>query len=207
MDELLKSVESLMEGEVGDAVRDRMREFEAMRDAQVDKVFEEMCFCLLTANYSAERAISIQEHMGCGFRTLPMRRLEARLRRLGYRFPHVRAKFICEARKHIDVLADIISEKEEQAAREWLADNVKGLGMKEASHFLRNIGFKDLAIVDFHIMDILERHKLMKRPKTLTRKVYLEVEAVLRRLAGRLGVSLGELDLYLWYLETGKILK
>ena len=79
--------------------------------------------------------------------------------------------------------------------------------MKEASHFLRNIGFKDFAIIDFHIIDVLTRYNLIKKPKTLTAKRYLEIEGVLKKLANKLKMSLGELDLYLWYLETGKVLK
>jgi N-glycosylase/DNA lyase len=91
--------------------------------------------------------------------------------------------------------------------REWLVNNVKGLGMKESSHFLRNIGYKDLAIIDFHIVDLLEREKLIERPKTITPKKYLEIEQILAELGKKTNLNLAELDLYLWYLETGKILK
>lgn len=91
--------------------------------------------------------------------------------------------------------------------RAWLVDNISGLGYKEASHFLRNIGFDDYAIIDFHILDILERYHLIKKPKTLTAKRYRDIEAILRKLAAQTNLSLAELDLYLWYLETGKILK
>lgn len=79
--------------------------------------------------------------------------------------------------------------------------------MKEASHFLRNIGYKNLAIIDFHILDLLEEYKLIEKPKTLSPKNYIEIENVLRELAQKTNTKLGELDLYLWYKETGKILK
>jgi len=86
--------------------------------------------------------------------------------------------------------------------------NIKGLGFKEASHFLRNIGFKNLAIIDFHIVDLLIKHKLIdKKPKSLSKSKYLEIEEKLKKIANELNLSLGELDLYLWYMETGKILK
>ena len=91
--------------------------------------------------------------------------------------------------------------------RKWLAENVKGVGYKEASHFLRNIGFSNLAIIDFHIIDILAKYKLIQKPKTLTKRKYLEIENLLRRIAKKLSISLAELDLYLWYMETGKIVK
>ena len=103
----------------------------------------------------------------------------------------------------------INSNSEEQEIREWLVKNIKGLGYKEASHFLRNIGFKNIAIIDYHIIDILARYRIIKKPKTrsLTRKRYLEIERVLRELSEKTGLALGELDLYLWFLETGRVLK
>jgi N-glycosylase/DNA lyase len=36
---------------------------------------------------------------------------------------------------------------------------------------------------------------------------YLEIENFLMKIAKKLNLSLAELDLYLWYIETGKILK
>ena len=79
--------------------------------------------------------------------------------------------------------------------REWLVKNIKGIGYKEASHFLRNIGYDGLAIIDFHIIDVLEKNRLIRRPKTLTRAKYLEIEKVLKRLADRMKLTLAELDL------------
>jgi len=75
------------------------------------------------------------------------------------------------------------------------------------SHFLRNIGFDDYAIIDFHIVDVLSNHNLIKKPKTITKKKYLEIEDILKKLAKETNLTLAELDLYLWYMETGKILK
>src|SRR3989344_905792 len=86
-------------------------------------------------------------------------------------------------------------------------ENVKGFGMKESSHFLRNIGVKDIAIIDFHIVDLLVAEGLIQRPKSLSREKYLEIEDVLIGLANKVNLSLAELDLYLWYIETGKVLK
>ncbi len=96
---------------------------------------------------------------------------------------------------------------DELKLREWLVKTVKGFGMKESSHFLRNVGYESLAIIDFRIIDVLHRYGLIERPKTMSRKKYLEIEEVLRQLAQKVGMSLAELDLYLWYMETGKILK
>jgi len=64
-----------------------------------------------------------------------------------------------------------------------------------------------LAIIDYHIVDVLVRYGIIERPKTLTRRKYLEIESILEKIAERTGLTLGELDLYLWYMETGKVLK
>jgi N-glycosylase/DNA lyase len=120
----------------------------------------------------------------------------------------VRAKYIVAARRHAGTLKERVRSFEtEHDAREWLVGNVKGLGYKEASHFLRNIGFDGVAIVDFHIVDFLEGYKLVKKPKSMTKKRYLEIEKVLEDVASKSGMTLAELDLYMWYCETGKILK
>ena len=91
--------------------------------------------------------------------------------------------------------------------REWVVKNVKGIGYKEASHFLRNIGYKNLAIIDFHIVDLLVKYDLIEKPKSMTKKKYLEIENVLKQLGRELHLDMAKLDLYLWYKETGKVLK
>jgi len=208
MKDLAASIEQLRQSELKKIVDSRICEFRRTGSGSCDDIFKELCFCLLTANYSAAGGMKIQKTIDDGFLTLERAELARKLQELGHRFPNARAGYICEARKHKASLKNVIaSYRNEADLREWIVKNVKGLGYKEASHFLRNIGFENLAIIDFHIIDILERNGMIKRPKTLTRKQYLEIERVLLALAGRLGISLAELDLYLWYMETGKILK
>jgi len=209
MDELLRELEALKKTpEVCDLISLREAQFQQMGQQPCDTLFKEMCFCILTANFNGERTIKIQDAIGNGFCTLEQDELVQELRTQGYRFPNVRSRFICEARRHQDSLKEIISTCEsEYDLREWLAKNVKGLGYKESSHFLRNIGFTNSAIIDFHIVDLLERYGLVERPKTMTRRKYLEIEEVLREIGRQANLNLSELDLYLWYMETGKILK
>jgi len=185
-----------------------MKEFALKGKGSFDDLFGELCFCLMTANFNAERSIRIQKELKDAFHKLSLKQLSKRLKELGHRFPNTRAKFIVEARKHKKELLNILNGiKEDSLIREWLAKNVKGLGLKESSHFLRNIGRNNCAIIDFHIVDILNEHKLIKNFKTMSKKKYIEVEEILNELANKLDMSLGELDLYLWYLETGKVLK
>jgi N-glycosylase/DNA lyase len=206
MKKLLDSLENLKNSSVKKLVDSRIREFQRLGESSRDEIFQELCFCLLTANYSAEGGIRIQRELGKGFSDLPEDKLARRLKGLGHRYPDARAGYIAEARKIRDSLLDLKSRSGKQA-REWLVKNVRGLGWKEASHFLRNIGFEDLAIIDFHILDLLVGEGLIKRPKNLTKRRYLEIESVLEGIAEKAGLTLAELDLYLWYLETGKVLK
>jgi len=52
-----------------------------------------------------------------------------------------------------------------------------------------------------------QNNNLIERPKTLTKRKYLEIENILRDIAREINLTLAELDLYLWFIETGKILK
>ena len=208
--ELINEVKNLQNSEIKSVVDGRMSEFENLGKRDNNEIFKELCFCLLTANFSAHGGIKIQNELGEGFYILSEEQLAKRLAELGHRFPNARAKFIFEARKHRNNMRNILSAFESQSElRNWLAQNVKGLGMKEASHFLRNIGYKNLAIIDFHIVDLLVKFGLVEQLKSrsLTAKQYLEIENILKNIASQTGTNLGELDLYLWYKETGKILK
>jgi N-glycosylase/DNA lyase len=150
----------------------------------------------------------VHEGMGDGFLSFSETQLSDKFKELGYRFPNLRAKYIAEDQNYMSMLEDKLNQHgNEQELRDWVAKTMKGIGYKEASHFLRNIGYKNYAIVDFHIIDLLVKHELYQRPKTLTKKKYLEVENLLKEIASKLNLNLAELDLYLWYLETGKILK
>jgi len=210
VNDLIESVEKLKNDRVKHLISARIRELKENGKKPITEIFKELCFCILTANFSAEKSIKIQAEFGDGFLTLSENELAEKLRALGHRYPSSRAKYIVEARKIINALKNVLeSPISEKSLRSWLAQNVKGLGYKEASHFLRNIGFMDLAIIDFHIINLLSRYGLICKPKNkvLTKRRYMEIERLLSKLADKTNLKLGELDLYLWYMETRKILK
>jgi N-glycosylase/DNA lyase len=169
--------------------------------------------------------LKIQKALGQKVETLSQKELSRKLRALGYRFYNVRARYILEARPKKEMVWLAVKEcddetdgrEHERAARfanrqtetrEWLVDNIKGLGYKEASHLMRNLGFEDLAILDRHIIRTLHERGLIDRvPATLGRKHYLEYEKKMERICERTGLKQGILDFYLWYLKTGKVLK
>jgi len=183
-------------------IKARLKDFENNKD-----YFYELCFCLLTPQSSAKRAdVCIQELKQLDFKNKdinPVKILEKKIR-----FHNNKSNYLNEAKNNYKEIEKALNNiKDSKELREFLVKNIKGYGYKEASHFLRNIGFKDYAIIDFHIVDILANYGLIEKPKTLTPKKYLEIENVLRKLAQKTNTSLGELDLYLWYNETGKVLK
>lgn len=192
MQKLIRAINQLKKSPIKKTIDSRIQEFK-----QCKNHLSELCFCILTANYTAEGGIRIQQQIGNGFKQLTETQLSKKLKKLKYRFPNKRANYIINARKHSKIAQN----------REWLVKNIKGLGYKEASHYLRNTGQLDYAIIDFHIIDLLAKHKIITPPKTLTPKKYLEIEQKLKQIAKKTGLSLGELDLYLWHMETGKVLK
>ncbi|NPD87656.1 MAG: N-glycosylase/DNA lyase [Asgard group archaeon] len=206
--DLVNEINSLIKSEVNLTVESKIKKFEELGQQTKEEIFLEMCFCILTANFQAERGVIIHKAIERGFLTLNEKNLARKLKELGYRFPNTRSQYIVESRAQINQIYQLsILEKPEIESREWLVHNIKGLGMKESSHFLRNIGFKDLAIIDFHIIDLLEKYEIISKPITMTKNKYLEIEGILRDIAHKLELYLAQLDLFLWFIETGKIIK
>ena len=177
-------------------------------------LFSELAFCLLTANFPVDRGIYIQGFVGReGFRTSNMAELERLLRDFGHRFPAQRAHRIVLARENFPRIEKLIGkgltgpEIREVIASEKSEMKVYGIGYKEASHFLRNVGYEDVAIIDRHLWRFLVQQGLIDNYKTLTSKRYLEAEEVLRKLSSTIGCSLAELDLIIFYRMTGRVLK
>ncbi|NPA54589.1 MAG: N-glycosylase/DNA lyase [Aquificae bacterium] len=184
------------------------RPFVDIEPYQAD-IFSEACFCILTANSSAVMGIKIQKEIGIeGFKNYPLEKLYEIIRSKGHRFAMQRAERIVLLRNKEKLLENIVKNYENgKEAREILVKEVKGYGYKESSHFLRNTGFEDVAIIDRHISRFLFEKGLVKPRKTITKKVYLECEEALEKIARDMGLTLAELDLYIFYIKTKKVLK
>lgn len=197
---------------VRDTVNNRIAEFLKVMKEGSYAWFIELVYCLLTAYSSAERGqLCVDALCDCGaLLDGSLTEVAKTLRCQGHRFAERRAEYIVEARRLAPDLKEIVQGFGTiKTAREWLVRNVKGLGWKEASHFLRNIGYLDVAIIDRHILNNMREYGLVSDDgsKGLTKKRYLKYELILGEVAKRVGMSLGELDLYLWYRKTGKVLK
>ena len=213
VDSLAKEVERLRsDPEVRSMVDQRITEFQGVRKQDSRVWFIELIYCLLTAYSSAVSGqLCVDALCDCGvLLDGSVEEVEETLRCQGHRFAGRRAEYIVEARRLSTSLKEVIEGFEDtKEARRWLVYNVKGLGYKEASHFLRNVGFLDVAIIDRHILSNMREHGVIgdDRRKGLTKRRYLEYERILEKVAEKVGMSLGEMDLYLWYRKTGKVLK
>jgi N-glycosylase/DNA lyase len=198
-----------------DAIRCRLDEFREVGEESDEKIFTELCFCLLTPQSKAricDKAIGRLLESGAiwkGDSTEVLRHLE------GVRFPEGKARWIVAAREEFfrdgrwTLKERMEGFKDSFEAREWLVENILGLGYKEGGHFLRNVGKgEQLAILDRHIVKNLHRHGIIdKVPETLSKKEYLRIEALMKEFSSRVGIPLADLDLLFWSRETGEIFK
>lgn len=179
------------------------------------RLFEELCFCIFTANTSAEMGAKAVDAVRNTLIDGHIANLQKRLKGI-YRFPNSRAGYIIHTRNYLEnalnfeLKRKIKSFKNKDELRDFFALNkdIKGLGMKEASHFLRNIGFRGYAILDKHIINSLHEFGVLRtneRPKN--KGQYLEIEEKFKEFSKDIGIDMDELDLLLWSRKNGRILK
>ncbi|MCS7234306.1 MAG: N-glycosylase/DNA lyase [Synergistetes bacterium] len=197
-------------------IEDKLNSFRKVWFEENDeRLWEELVFCLLTPQSRAETCWKAVESLKSKELILNGNEKEILSELKGIRFKTKKAYYIIEARKSFNYsgklkIKEILASCETPfKMREWLTKNVKGIGYKEASHFLRNIGLGDnLAILDRHILSFMLDMKLIERiTLSLSKKKYLEIEEVLRNFSQKIDIPLVHLDFVLWYLKTGRIFK
>jgi N-glycosylase/DNA lyase len=199
-------------------IRARLAEFrEVWRRGTDARLWEELVYCIFTAGASARmglRAIeAVRPLLLEGSREeITAALIEAR----AHRYPVARPGYIVVTRDYLRADCGMRLRERLEAfsdpleRRDWLARErrVKGLGYKEASHFLRNIGFSGYAILDKHILRSLAEVGVIESPQPpATRARYLATEERLKGFAREARIDFDELDLVLWSMKTGEILK
>ncbi|MCX8191050.1 MAG: N-glycosylase/DNA lyase [Candidatus Aenigmarchaeota archaeon] len=198
----LKVVKKIYE-ENAEKIREKIEEFKENKNLKKEEKFIELCFCILVAGNSLKKTLQVWRKIGDGFLFLSKEELARKLKFLGYRFYNKRAEYIEKNREKIDLLEEIDCSEN---SRKILVENFMGIGYKEASHFLRNVGCENFAIIDRHVLKFLKEFKLIKEiPKTLSEKKYLEIEEILKNLGRELKISLAELDICIFYHQTKEI--
>ena len=177
-------------------IKKRLKEFRDLKETPDEDIFAELCFCLLTPQSKAvycDEAIRKLKKTGLLYKG---KRHEIREKLGRVRFPNNKTDFLLKARKvflkrgRLDVKVRI-SPDDIPGTRDWLVRNVKGLGYKEASHFLRNIGYgKGIAILDVHILRNLKKHKIIKSiPPSISKKKYLAIETCMKQFSKKIDIS------------------
>jgi len=199
-------------------IKQKLREFEEVwRNGSDARLWEELAFCIFTAGASARMGLNSVEAVRSLLIDGGPEEMTLALKKAGaHRFPVARPRYIVTTRAYFRANFDMAlrerlrSFSDPLERRDWLAQEkeIKGLGYKEASHFLRNIGIKGHAILDKHVMRCLaEVGVLESSTPPSNRKMYLEIEEKLLQFAREIKVNADELDLVLWSMKTGEILK
>jgi len=190
-------------------VLERAEEFKLNNKAGEDVWFRELVLCILTSNSSFISAYTALNNLYDKLFSLDEDGISKVLRNSGYRFYNLKAKYLFNVRKYYGKLKAWIypiANKDEYEAREELLQ-IEGIGMKEASHFLRNVGYFDLAILDRHILKFLSSYYFSYSKKSLPKKDYIYIESVLKSISISLNLPVGLLDLFIWYKGTNKLVK
>jgi len=194
----------------------RLLEFEEIWERSDEHaMFMELAFCLFTPQSRARncwKAVTSLEKSGMLFNASASD-IANKINEV--RFRNNKAAYLVSARNmvidngHIAIKEKLTKFPTPFKIREWLVNNIKGLGYKEATHFLRNIGMGDnLAILDRHILNILkEVGAIDEIPRNMSRKKYLEIEKDMQSLAEYLNIPMTHLDLVMWYRKVGEVFK
>ena len=193
----------------------RISEFRKIwKEADNKTLFIELAFCLFTPQSSARqcwRAVNILLEKDLLF-TGNWNDISKEINIV--RFRNNKSKYLIEAREKFlahdkGIRESLDIHKDQLQKRAWLVKNIKGMGLKEGSHFLRNIGIgSDLAILDRHILKNMKLLNVIDDiPKSLTEKTYLSIEEKLSEYSKKVHIPLEHLDFVLWYKEAGEVFK
>ena len=197
-------------------IENRLKQFrQVWKKASEEDIFAELVFCLLTPQAKAQPCWRTVEKLREN--DLLFKGGEKQLSRelCCARFRFTKAKSIVLARKmftirgKVTITSALETFTDAFETREWLATSVNGMGYKEASHFLRNVGLgEDLGILDRHILrNLVDLEVIPEIPRSITQKKYLEIEKKMREFSEDIAIPMAKLDLLLWYKETGEVFK
>ncbi len=213
-----------------EAIKKRLEEFRNVGStSSEERLFAELAFCLCTPQSKAKLCWAAVSRLMKNGLLMEGDNKEIEQNLKGVRFHRSKARYIEGARKlltkngKLDVRGTLargdmasssaarsaVMNKEPREVRDWIVSNIKGLGYKESSHFLRNIGMgQGIAILDRHILKNLKKLGIIGEvPESLSPKKYLEIERRMSAFCEHIGISDEELDLLLWSKETGEIFK
>jgi N-glycosylase/DNA lyase len=211
MDELLETYSNVKE-----KIEEKYEIFQELWDKGTDEdLFAEMIFCICTPQSSAKAGWkAATKILNDDLFEADEFILQDVLGTSGVRFKKNKVKYIIHNRPKFYPgtkmkLASILAA-DPMTARDHLVKAVKGWGMKEASHFMRNIGFGDkLCILDRHILRCLVEFEVIDSiPNGIDRATYLQIEEEMKHFSKEVQIPLFALDFVFWAREhKGEIFK
>lgn len=172
-----------------------------------EKKKKEFLFCLLTPQSKAQRCWQAIEELE-KLEKLELERVREILK-TKTRFHNKKSERIINSKETYNQINPLLREKNKVELRNKIKNMVNGYGLKEASHFLRNIGLSDnkIAILDRHILKNLFQIGIIDNEKIKGDKHYLEIEKKFLKFSEEINIPADELDLLLWSKENGEIFK
>ena len=193
----------------------RISEFQYVwSNSDEKRLFQELAFCLLTPQSKAKNAwksiIILSENQKLFNGNKPEIAEDLNL----VRFRNNKAGYIIRAREMLyenpkGIRKTLTEFNTVIEKRNWLNKNIKGYGLKESSHFLRNIGFvEEITILDRHILKNLKKYNIIGEvPKSISEKKYYEIENKMKEFSKDIKIPLSHLDFIFWHNETKTIFK
>ena len=187
----------------------------------------ELCLCILASNVNYDQALSAASHLHnkklldrhtilenldyaqnriAYELSLPVflpKKKDGQLRK--YRFPNIRAKNIIKSSVNLSSTTSLVkllkNSDSENGVRNFLVENISGMAHKEASHFLRDVGFSNsLAIIDTHILNFLKELTIIPTNTKISNvRNYFELETIMQNLANHYDLKLSILDNAIWH--------
>lgn len=193
-----------------DAIRQRLADFAAVPQSEW---FYETAYCLLTPQSKAVHADQVIHLLkDRDFLHLPFDPVQILREPVHYiRFHRVKSDRLLRLQEQWPMIETIISAAKARNSREGrdeLSALVNGMGLKEASHVLRNIGCRGLAIIDRHLLRCLVACSVIPEQVHIgSPRQYHAVENLFDHFSQKVGIDMDELDLLFWSDITGLILK
>ena len=186
------------------AIQNRLNDFKKLNE---EEQFKEMIFCLLTPQSNAKKCWQAVEKVS-ELKNWQKEKIVNILKE-HTRFHNNKAGYLMNAKETWKIIKPMLDEKDRLKLRNNVSDAVKGYGLKEASHFLRNIGKSDnqIAILDRHILRNLKTLNVIEDEKIKNSKHYLEIEQKFIEFSKNVKIPIDELDLLFWSKENGEIFK
>ena len=116
-------------------IKDRLNDFKKLSK---NEHIHELFFCLLTPQSNAKKCWQAVEQLK-NLKNFNKKTL-TNILKSKTRFHNNKVNYILEAKKNWSNIYPHLNKENPSEIREWLHKNIKGFGLKESSHFLRNMG-------------------------------------------------------------------